>query len=232
MKPRKCHDGEKFGSLTVVSDGDMVGKERRVWCKCDCGTEKMVGLAKLKNGHTKSCGRSCTFSPNNKHGMTGTSFYHVWENIKQRTKDEANKHYGGRGISMCEEWQTFANFHEDMYESFQDGLTIERKDVNGNYCKENCIWETNTVQGHNRRKYRGNSKYYGVHWNERDGLFICSIVKFKKYMRYYSKDELTCVKAYDDASQILYGDRPNGTIESPDAVTDAVIRKLAEKGLT
>ena len=230
MKLRKCHDGEKFNSMTVLCDGDMAGNQRRVLCRCDCGVEKLVRLAKLKNGNTKSCG-DCTFSPNYKHGMKDTAFYTVWENIRQRTKDESNKHYGGRGISHCNEWSKFANFYSDMFDSYEEGLTIERKDVNGNYCKENCIWETTTVQGHNRRKYRGNSKYYGVHWSKRDKMYICSIVKFKKCMKLYNKDEAVCAKAYDDASQILYGDRPNGTIENVDVVTDEVIKKLIDKGL-
>lgn len=230
MRPRKNFDGEKFSSMLVLYDFDMAGKDRRVMCRCDCGVEKPVRLAKLKSGSTKSCG-SCTFSPNYKHGLKDTAFYTCWENIIQRTKDNANPNYGGRGITVCDEWKKFKNFYDDMFPSYSDGLTIERVDVNGNYIKSNCVWETMVVQGHNRRKYRGNCKSYGVSYSERDSLYICSIVKNGVAMRYSGKSEEKCTKAYDDASELIYGDRPNGTVPVDDAIYHIVIGRLIEKGM-
>lgn len=225
MKPRKNFDGVKFNSMTVVHDIPSERGERKVMCQCDCGVIKPVRLAKLKNGNTKSCG-DCTYSPQYKHGMTGTPFYHVWENMIQRTKDESNEHYGGRGIRTCERWQIFSNFMEDMLEGYDPSLTIEREDVNGNYCKDNCTWATRTIQGHNRRKHRGNSKFYGVHWNDRDSRYIMAIVKDNIRCRVYFKDEVDAAKSYDDASEILYGDRPNKTVPSEDKIKETTIKYL------
>jgi hypothetical protein len=228
MKVKKNYDGVKFNHMTVICDFESLTKDRKVWCRCDCGVEKAVMIQKLKNGTTKSCGK-CKYSPNTKHGMTGTSFYLIWENIINRTKDLNNINYGGRGITVCERWKKFLNFKEDMYPSYESHLTIERIDVNKGYFKENCIWETQVVQGHNRRKYRGNCTSYGVHYCERDGLFICSITKNKKNYRFYGKNEEICKIAYDNASSLLYGDRPNKTNEVVDDLFLRIKKELTSK---
>lgn len=231
MKPRKNFDSVVFNSYTVLSDyPDESSKERKVLCQCKCGIVKPVVLAKLKAGTTKSCG-TCENSPNYKHGMTGTAFYHVWENMIARCRDMENKHYGARGIGVCEEWGDFRNFYNDMFPSYDSSLTLERLDVNKGYYSENCVWDTHETQGHNRRKYRGNSKYYGVHWAEKDKSFIAGIVKGKKLCRIYFKDELDAAEGYDNASEILYGDRPNNTVQTKDNVLQRVIARLTTTGL-
>lgn len=231
MKPRKNFDGVKFNSLTVIRDFECENRQRVVWCRCDCGKEKSIVLAKLKNGSTKSCGRGCKFSPLFRHGLSNTKFYHVWENMISRTTSQNNMHYGGRGIGVCIEWRDFKNFHEDMFESYEETLSIERVDVDSDYSKDNCIWTNQSVQTHNRRKYRGNCESYGVHWCERDKSFICSIVKNKKCYQYYSKDENICKIAYDNASSLLYGDRPNKTEETQDELFLRVKKDLSKKGM-
>lgn len=87
------------------------------------------------------------------HGMHNTNFYKVWSGIKDRCLNPNNKFYrdyGGRGI-QCSAWINFEDFYRDMFDSYARGLSIDRVDVNGNYCKENCKWSTPKEQQRNRR---------------------------------------------------------------------------------
>lgn len=83
--------------------------------------------------------------------------YRIWANMKQRCLNKNNAdyiNYGGRGISICEKWNTFDGFKEDMQQGFKNGLSLDRIDVNGNYCKKNCRWVTRRVQNNNTRRNR------------------------------------------------------------------------------
>ena len=115
----------------------------------------------LRCGETKSCG--CLHrdmlrkDPAQKN--TGTRLYNIWQGIKRRTMTETNpryKDYGGRGITVCTEWRdSFESFRDwALANGYRDDLTIEREDVNGNYCPENCKWTTYLVQGNNTRRNR------------------------------------------------------------------------------
>lgn len=88
------------------------------------------------------------------HGMTGTTTYKSYWDMKARCLYPSNSHYksyGGRGITICDRWlESFENFLEDMGEK-PKGLTLERKDVNKGYCPENCIWATQKRQQRNKR---------------------------------------------------------------------------------
>lgn len=88
------------------------------------------------------------------HRLTNTRIWRIWYGLKFRTKDKNDKNYGGRGISLCLEWESFSKFYEDMSEGYSDHLTIERIDVNKSYCKENCRWATNMEQQSNKRNNR------------------------------------------------------------------------------
>lgn len=117
---------------------------------CFCGKEFKVSLDNLKR-NTNSCG--CTRYKYS-HQMTATRLYYIWSNMIQRCTNSKNKnyhHYGGRGISVCTKWQKFSGFYKDVKLGYKDNLTLERINVNGNYCKQNCRWATIKEQSLNKR---------------------------------------------------------------------------------
>lgn len=152
----------KFNRLTVIGfAGRTTNKTIRYYwlCKCDCGNEKVILEYNITSGNIKSCG--CLHkNPTHciTHGKTKSPEYSVWKGIKRRCYDTKFKHYdsyGGRGISVCDRWlESFENFLEDMGERPSNQHSIERRNNDGNYCKENCYWATKKEQGNNRRSNR------------------------------------------------------------------------------
>lgn len=159
----RVHDltNQTFGQLTVKGRAPNSSDGRGMWlCVCMCGAEKTVLGKNLRRGGTKSCGclRSVlAIRKNTTHGhcVNGPSpTYEVWASMWYRCTNPKHKHYkyyGGRGIKVCEEWMRFENFLADMGER-PEGLTLDRRDPNGDYEKDNCRWVEWTVQVENRRK--------------------------------------------------------------------------------
>lgn len=143
----------------------FIGKAERgrsIWLfRCDCGGTKVMRTHAFLNDDAKSCGcarsrmiGAALSARQTTHGLSTHKGYPVWNSMVQRCKTPqhpAYHNYGARGISVCDSWRTFAGFWADMGPSYVEGLTIERVDVNGNYHKGNCVWDTRTAQARNKR---------------------------------------------------------------------------------
>jgi hypothetical protein len=148
--------GRQFGRLTVIEENGRVHNRKAWLCMCECGNEITLSSNRLlhKEG-TKSCGclrSEISASKATKHGMAHTRIYEIWSSMKKRCENKKNKNYnryGGRGIKVCERWREFENFFEDMKEGYEEHLTIDRIDNNGDYEPSNCKWSTQQEQTSN-----------------------------------------------------------------------------------
>lgn len=164
---RKDLTGERFGKLIVIRfEGYKVfndGHKRSKWfCKCDCGKEITVMGGALTSGNTKSCGCSRHIFDNTKkksHGMRNSRLYRVWINMRVRCNNPKCKrypNYGGRGIKVCEEWDknSMAFIDWALKNGYNENLTIDRIDVDGDYEPNNCRWIDMQEQQNNRTNNR------------------------------------------------------------------------------
>jgi len=190
---RKDLTGMKFGRLTVLEYYDTTRHGVRWECRCDCGATTIAYTSSLTTGNTSSCG--CFYKEriktiNIKHGMRHTKIYSTWCNIKKRCKDVSSKRskdYGGRGISVCKEWNNdFISFYKwAMDNGYSDDLTIERINNNGNYEPSNCKWATAKEQNDNKRNNIFVS-INGVVVSFRDFLEAFGVKYKTGYNRYYN----------------------------------------------
>ena len=162
---RKDLTGRQFGRLTVLYWTETRALSRNaVWrCQCECGIKPVVAARSLVSGAATSCGcfrKERSAAANRKrlttHGMAYTRTFRIWGLMLNRCRNERAtqfKHYGGRGIKVCDAWREFAEFFKDMGEA-PDGLTLDRIDSNGNYEPSNCRWASKVQQMNNMRRTR------------------------------------------------------------------------------
>jgi hypothetical protein len=173
MSNLKDLTGMTFGRLTVIKYAGVNKHQKRLWlCSCSCGEVTILPTYHLtrKVEPVRSCGclgREILRKRSTKHGQRHNRIYYVWQNMRRRCYDDTlpqYKDYGGRGIKVCSEWDDFNNFWKWAEKSgYSNELTIDRIDVNGNYCPENCRWVGRKKQSNNKRNndyltYKGVTK--------------------------------------------------------------------------
>ena len=195
--------GQKFGRLTVIKRAGSDSNGRAKWlCKCSCENESVKIGKLLLNGHCKSCGcgeyenrvNNCT-----SHKLSNTRLYNIWSGMKQRcyyTRHISYHTYGGRGITVCDEWKNdFKTFYDwAITHGYRDDLSIDRIDVNGNYEPNNCRWATNAEQSRNV----SNNVYVTLDGETRVIMDWCKILSIPYHKIYWQIQKgLTPEKAFE-----------------------------------
>ena len=200
---KDCEIAEVLKKPTLVEDLGMMfatesSKQKRKFgiYECPfCGNHFKTTTGDTKRGNTKSCGcyqKSQSAKSKTTHGEHKTRLYKIWEDMKRRTlnpKHKAYKDYGGRGITICDEWKEHIPFRDwALSNGYSDELSIDRIDNDKGYYPDNCRWATKTIQSRNQRmKSTNTSGFRGVCFNKKAGKFraYINIDKKRMHLGYY-----------------------------------------------
>lgn len=241
--------GQVFGKLEVVEElGQINPRNAQIYwkCVCQCGGEARTTTSALRSGHTASCGclqKQRAVETHTKHGATKfkganpNPLYHHWENMKSRClnpKSPRFHRYGGRGIAVCDRWLEFMNFNEDMAESYFEGATLERKEVNGNYCKENCEWITGAEQSRNKSdtvyvEHQGQQVNLSKWFYERAGQSTVSYSVFRNRVLAHSWDLETALIKEKRPPKVAKEKIPRKRYLGPDKLLKSCLKILGGK---
>ena len=164
ITPLQLLEGKRYGRLIVIAALARIGNNRKVICRCDCGTERSFFQANLCAGRTTSCECACSeivSALHTRHGEAGNAYhgrcptpeYKTWLGMKERCGNPKRREYaryGGRGITICQRWAiSFEAFLQDMGRRPTSQHQIDRKDNDGHYEPGNCRWATPKEQQSN-----------------------------------------------------------------------------------
>ena len=181
--------GQKFSRLTVegIIPSGLIAKKSMCQCRCDCGNISFVSPYALISGHTHSCGcldSEVLIRRNFKHGLSDTRIYGIWRDIKKRCNNPnfwAYEYYGGKGVKVCDEWSDFQSFYDwSISHGYNDTLTIDRIDNEGDYSPDNCRWVTRIENCNNK----SNNRFYSLEgtsktlpqWSRTEGVTVSASI--------------------------------------------------------
>lgn len=182
--------GKRFGRLVVIERAGSDKFSHALWrCKCDCGNVTVTNTNRLNMGKTKSCGCLKREGNNKRHGDCRKRLNKIYRSMKGRclsANNPAYKKYGGRGITICDEWlgnDGYIHFREwALRNGYKDDLSIDRIDNDKGYSPENCRWAAYDVQANNTRR----NSYFVVH-GERHTIGELSKLYGIPYERLYQR---------------------------------------------